>query len=121
MLRMPGGDQEYGVVRRYPGKLRERRMPIDRYVRPGAGRNGQEPAQDRSAFRNRDLDQPDRFAATRLRLATTPISQPVELPAIRELLTDAGWAQMVIRLGYGPPAAATPRRPLAEIMDGEGR
>jgi len=64
------------------------------------------------------------LAATRLRLATTPISQPVELPAIRELLTDttAGqWAQMIIRLGYGPPAAATPRRPLAEIMDGEAR
>jgi nitroreductase len=59
--------------------------------------------------------------ATCLRLATTPISQPVEIPAIRELLTEthAGqWAQMIIRLGYGSPGAATPRRPLAEILEG---
>jgi nitroreductase len=61
------------------------------------------------------------LVATRLRLATTPISQPVEIPAIRELLTDtrAGrWAQMIVRLGYGAPAVATPRRPLAEILEG---
>jgi nitroreductase len=59
------------------------------------------------------------LVATRLNLATTPISQPVEIPAIRELLTDthAGrWAQMIVRLGYGLPAAATPRRPLEEIL-----
>lgn len=63
------------------------------------------------------------LVATSLHLATTPISQPVEIPAIRELLTDtdAGrWAQMIVRLGYGRPAAATPRRPLAEILDDGG-
>jgi nitroreductase len=61
------------------------------------------------------------LTATVLHLATTPISQPVEIPAIRELLTDTvtdQWAQMVVRLGYGPPAAASPRRPLSEILDG---
>ena len=60
------------------------------------------------------------LVATRLHLATTPISQPVEIPAIRELLTDtrAGrWAQIVVRLGYGPPAVASPRRLLAEILE----
>nr|WTA65597.1 nitroreductase family protein [Micromonospora sp. NBC_00855] len=59
------------------------------------------------------------LAATRLRLATTPISQPVEVPAIRELLTDTAagrWAQMIIRIGYGPQAAVTPRRPLSEVL-----
>jgi nitroreductase len=59
------------------------------------------------------------LVATRRHLATTPISQPVEIPAIREVLTDrrAGrFAQMVIRLGYGPPAPATPRRPIAEVL-----
>jgi nitroreductase len=64
------------------------------------------------------------LVATRLGLATTPISQPVEIPEIRELLTntaDDRWAQMIIRLGYGPPAAATPRRPLAEILQDEDR
>ncbi|MBM2616396.1 nitroreductase family protein [Actinoplanes sp. LDG1-06] len=59
------------------------------------------------------------LVATRLHLATTPISQPVEIPAIRDVLSDprtGRWAQMVIRLGYGPPAAATPRRPVTEVL-----
>jgi len=60
------------------------------------------------------------LVATRAGLATTPISQPVEVPAIRELLSDTGagwWAQMIVRIGYGSPAAATPRRALAEVLD----
>ena len=59
------------------------------------------------------------LAATNLRLATTPISQPVEIPAIRELLTDTStgrWAQMVLRLGHGSATAATPRRPLSDVL-----
>ncbi|BCJ49069.1 hypothetical protein Asp14428_05440 [Actinoplanes sp. NBRC 14428] len=59
------------------------------------------------------------LAATWQNLATTPISQPVEIPAVRRLLTaTAGgtWAQMVIRVGYGRPAAATPRRPLSQVL-----
>jgi Nitroreductase family len=59
------------------------------------------------------------LTATWLNLATTPISQPVEIPAIRELLSDiqrGQWAQMVLRLGYGRPVPATPRRPLAEVL-----
>jgi nitroreductase len=61
------------------------------------------------------------LTATWLNLATTPISQPVEIPAIRELLTDTTegmWAQMVLRLGYGRPAATTPRRPVGEVLLG---
>ncbi|GGK75144.1 Acg family FMN-binding oxidoreductase [Mangrovihabitans endophyticus] len=59
------------------------------------------------------------LTATWLNLATTPISQPVEIPGLRVLLTDTAtdrWAQMVLRLGYGRPAAATPRRPLSEVL-----
>lgn len=59
------------------------------------------------------------LTATVLGLATTPISQLVEVPAIREQLadTDAGvWAQLILRVGYGQPAAATPRRPLADVI-----
>ena len=59
------------------------------------------------------------LTATWLNLATTPISQPVEIPAIRDLLNDTHrghWAQLVLRLGYGRPAPATPRRPLAEVL-----
>jgi nitroreductase len=59
------------------------------------------------------------LTATWLNLATTPISQPVEIPAIRELLSDADrdhWAQLVLRIGYGRPAFSTPRRPLTEVL-----
>ncbi|MEU4419260.1 nitroreductase [Actinoplanes sp. NPDC024001] len=60
------------------------------------------------------------LTATCLHLATTPISQPVEIPAVREMLTDTSsnrWAQMIIRLGYAEPAAATPRRTLDDILE----
>jgi nitroreductase len=59
------------------------------------------------------------LTATWLNLATTPISQPVEIPAIRTQLSDTtkgGWAQMGLRIRYGRPAAATPRRPLSEVL-----
>ncbi|MET7472255.1 Acg family FMN-binding oxidoreductase [Micromonospora sp. NPDC005686] len=60
------------------------------------------------------------LVATRLRLATTPVSQPIEVPATRELLagTTAGHqAQMIIRIGHAPQAPVTPRRPLSEVLD----
>jgi hypothetical protein len=63
------------------------------------------------------------LTATWLNLATTPISQPVEIPAVRRLLTDTRtgkWAQLVLRVGYGRPATATPRRPLAEVLLPDG-
>ncbi|MEV4703019.1 Acg family FMN-binding oxidoreductase [Actinoplanes sp. NPDC049316] len=59
------------------------------------------------------------LAATWQNLATTPASQPVEVPAVRRRLTDGArglWAQMVIRIGYGRPAAATARRDLSEVL-----
>jgi nitroreductase len=59
------------------------------------------------------------LTATWLNLATTPISQPVEIPGVRDLLSDRDtgrWAQIVLRVGYGRPAATTPRRPLDEVL-----
>lgn len=59
------------------------------------------------------------LTATHLNLATTPISQPVEIPAIRQQLSDTTkgiWAQMILRIGYGRPAATTPRRPLSDVL-----
>jgi len=59
------------------------------------------------------------LTATWRGLATTPIGQPVEVPAVRRLLLDpsAGLAvQMVLRLGYGRLAGHTPRRPVAEVL-----
>jgi hypothetical protein len=59
------------------------------------------------------------LTATWLGLAATPISQPVEVPAVRKLLAGAppaSWAQMVLRVGYGRTAGRTPRRPLTEVL-----
>jgi hypothetical protein len=59
------------------------------------------------------------LTATWQNLATTPISQPVEVQAVRRVLTDpAGGlsAQMVLRVGYGRLAPGTPRRPLTEVL-----
>jgi nitroreductase len=59
------------------------------------------------------------LTATRQNLATTPISQPIEIPAVRRQLSDPAkniWAQMILRIGYGRPAATTPRRPLSDVL-----
>jgi len=59
------------------------------------------------------------LVATHHGLAATPMSQPLEIPTLRELLTDVGtgrWAQVILRIGYGQPTAATPRRPLDEVL-----
>ncbi|MCE7004639.1 nitroreductase family protein [Kibdelosporangium philippinense] len=64
--------------------------------------------------------------ATSFGLATCPLSQPLEIPSIREelkvqLLDDALFPQLVLRIGWGhinaDPLLATPRRPVAEIFD----
>ncbi|MFI1991475.1 Acg family FMN-binding oxidoreductase [Actinoplanes sp. NPDC020271] len=55
------------------------------------------------------------LTATWLGLATTPISQPVEVPAVRAALTPRA-AQMVLRVGYGRKSGRTPRRPLTEVL-----
>ncbi|CAM5617793.1 Nitroreductase OS=Streptomyces cyaneofuscatus OX=66883 GN=G3I52_01045 PE=4 SV=1 [Streptomyces cyaneofuscatus] len=54
-------------------------------------------------------------------LATSLISQPLEWPELETLARDprsrAGFVQMVFRFGYGPSAPATPRRPVAEVLE----
>jgi nitroreductase len=52
-------------------------------------------------------------------LAATPMSQPLEIPALRELVTGSGtdrWAQLILRLGYAQPTQPTPRRPLSDVL-----
>ncbi|MEU8663301.1 nitroreductase family protein, partial [Actinoplanes philippinensis] len=63
------------------------------------------------------------LTATLLGLAATPISQPVEVPAVRRALTVASpavHAQMVMRVGYGPVCGRTPRRSLDEVLLPDG-
>jgi nitroreductase len=54
-------------------------------------------------------------------LAVSMVSQPIEVSSAREQLRLAlgkyGAPQMVLRIGYGIPGTATPRRPLAEVFD----
>lgn len=59
------------------------------------------------------------LVATAHNLAATPMSQPLEIPALRELVTDTATgrrAQVILRLGYAPPATPTPRRPFADVL-----
>lgn len=48
------------------------------------------------------------------------LNQPIEVPALRprlaQLLGIAGYPQILLRLGIGPPLDPTPRRPVEETM-----
>jgi nitroreductase len=60
------------------------------------------------------------LTATVRGLASTLMTQPVEAPDLRRLLEDqaTGYAaQAVLRFGYGPPSAPSPRRPLQEVAE----
>jgi hypothetical protein len=60
------------------------------------------------------------LAATTQGLRASMLGQVIDLPAtraqLRTLLRLIGEPQMVLRIGYGPAAPATPRRPLTEIL-----
>lgn len=67
------------------------------------------------------------LAATDFRLATCPLSQPVEVADVRRALRDdvldgVAHPQILIRVGWAPvggePLPATPRRPLSEVLGG---
>ncbi|MCD7442312.1 nitroreductase family protein [Streptomyces lincolnensis] len=54
-------------------------------------------------------------------LATALSSHALEQRDLRELARDPGsgmgFVHMVLRLGYGPPGTASPRRPVREVLD----
>ncbi|MFL6123173.1 Acg family FMN-binding oxidoreductase [Actinophytocola sp.] len=61
------------------------------------------------------------LSATVLGLSASFLSQPVEVPAtraaLRVLLDEPGQPQTVLRIGYGHPAATTPRRPVHAVTE----
>ncbi|MGW1681124.1 Acg family FMN-binding oxidoreductase [Saccharopolyspora sp. NPDC002376] len=63
------------------------------------------------------------LTATANGLASSFLSQVVEIPdtrrELRELLGRGLWPQIVLRIGYGSPVPATPRRPLEDVVTGE--
>jgi nitroreductase len=60
------------------------------------------------------------LTATDAGLASSMISQPIEVAAARDQLRRSlgrfGVPQMALRIGYGHPGRPTPRRPLAEVL-----
>ncbi|MCA2219299.1 Acg family FMN-binding oxidoreductase [Jidongwangia harbinensis] len=60
------------------------------------------------------------LAVTDAGLASSMISQPIEVPAAREQLRRSlgrtGTPQMAVRIGYGQPGRPTPRRPLGDVL-----
>ncbi|MGH3970667.1 MAG: Acg family FMN-binding oxidoreductase, partial [Mycobacterium sp.] len=65
------------------------------------------------------------LTATALGLASCPVTEPLEIPEIREqvradVFGDSGYPQMLLRIGWAPvqaePLPATPRRPLADVV-----
>jgi nitroreductase len=59
------------------------------------------------------------LTATFRGLAVTPVTQPLELPILRRIVSETtgqGMAQVVLRLGYGRPSAGSPRRAPSEVL-----
>jgi nitroreductase len=60
------------------------------------------------------------LTATDAGLASSMISQPIEVPPARDQLRRSlgrsGMPQMAIRIGYGHPGRPTPRRDLADVL-----
>ncbi len=56
-----------------------------------------------------------------LGLTASYLNQPVEVPEMRvhlkRLVPEVGWPQIVLRMGYGPLTARTPRHTVAEVLD----
>ncbi len=63
--------------------------------------------------------------AQKLGLSVSPLNQPCEVPELRLRLHDEilhpGRAQMILRIGYGGKAVATPRRPIESFIEFEGK
>jgi hypothetical protein len=61
------------------------------------------------------------LTATVRGVATTLMTQPLEIPTLRALLSrtaDGLVPQAIVRFGYGPPSPPTQRRPLDEVVEG---
>jgi hypothetical protein len=59
--------------------------------------------------------------ATQDELSASFLNQPVEVPDLRPRVTElagaGGWAHAILRVGYGPEVAATPRRPVRDVLE----
>jgi nitroreductase len=63
------------------------------------------------------------LTATARGLAASPLTQPLETTdawLVRDPRSSGGQPQMILRLGYGLPVPASPRRPVSEVLDEPG-
>lgn len=56
------------------------------------------------------------LTATTRRLVASPVNQALEVAELRRLVSGHGYAQMVLRIGYGNAARGTPRRSLFDVL-----
>lgn len=45
-----------------------------------------------------------------------PVEVPELLPALQALIGEAGYPQIILRMGYGPEVKMTPRRPVEDVV-----
>ena len=60
------------------------------------------------------------LTATLRGVATSPLTQPLETSdawLVRDPVTGSGWPQLILRIGYGLPVPASPRRPVSDVLE----
>ena len=60
------------------------------------------------------------LTATLRGIAASPLTQPLETRdawLVRDPATGSGWPQLILRIGYGLPVPASPRRPVRHVLD----
>jgi hypothetical protein len=60
------------------------------------------------------------LTATQHGIAASPLTQPLETGdawQVRDPVSGRGTPQLILRIGYGLPAPATPRRPVRDVLD----
>jgi len=60
------------------------------------------------------------LTATLRGIAASPLTQPLETRdawLVRDPAAGTGWPQLILRIGYGLPAPASPRRPVGDVLE----
>ena len=60
------------------------------------------------------------LTATQRGIATGILTQPLETPdawLVRDPGAGSGWPQLILRIGYGLPVPASPRRPVRDVLE----
>jgi hypothetical protein len=53
-------------------------------------------------------------------IAASPLTQPLETRdawLVRDPAAGSGWPQLILRIGYGLPVPASPRRPVSDVLE----